>query len=61
MHRYHDEIQLTHAEVQCLYRYIFGGPVPDNQSIADAALACSFYIGVESIEETLNKCGKENL
>lgn len=58
MRRTNDEIELTTAEVRCLYGYLFGGPVPDNQSIDDAALACTFYIGVESVEETLLKCKK---
>ncbi|MCP4377684.1 MAG: hypothetical protein GY794_16100 [bacterium] len=61
MHRHGDKIELTHAEIQCLYGYLFGGPVPDDQPIDDAALACAFYVGVEYLEETLNKCRKENL
>lgn len=61
MRRTHDEIELTADEVRCLYRYLFGGPIPDNQTIETAGLACVFYVGVEYVEETLQKCRKENL
>lgn len=61
MRRLHDEIQLTADEVRCLYRYLFNGPIPDNQTIETAGLACVFYVGVEYVEETLHKCRKENL
>ncbi len=61
MLRIHDEIQLDRDEIECLYKYLFGGPVPDNQTIETAGLACVFYIGVEYVEETLHKCRKEIL
>jgi len=51
-------IQLSAADVRMLYQCLFGGPVPDNQTLEDAATACAFVVGVEYVEETLFNCKK---
>jgi len=56
MQRNNRKISLTEHEINCLFRRLFGGPVPENEDLEAAALACVFYVGVEYVEETLTQC-----
>ena len=59
MLRNNKKISLTKEEVDRLFKHLFGGPVPENEDLETAAMACVFYVGVEYVQETLEKCGEE--
>jgi len=59
MRRENGKIYLTEREVWCLFKKLFDAPIPDNETLEDAAMACVFYIGVEAVDNYLLECRKE--
>jgi len=61
MKRENGKILLTETEIRCLYQKLFDGPVPDDEDLETAGLACMFYVGAERLEHYLTECRKEGL
>lgn len=49
---------LTETEIRCMFKRLFGGPIPEGEDLETAAMACMFYVGAERLEHYLNECRK---
>jgi hypothetical protein len=56
VHRSDGKLALTEREITCLFKQLFGAPIPENETLEDAAQACVFFVGVEYVAESLAHC-----
>jgi hypothetical protein len=61
MKQHNGKVELTETEVRCLFKRLFGGPIPEGEDLETAGMACMFYVGVECLEDYLHQCRKEGL
>jgi len=54
------KMELRESDVRTMFKCLFGGPIPDNLSLEDAAQSCAFFVGMEYVKETLENCKRKS-